>query len=102
MSITNENHNAPKTEGSNLEESLKNTSEKLTFGEELVGIKFNPSNDGDVALIKTKMAEIANLLNNYRQYPKKTSSLSALIYETAITSILEAQMMAVKYVTLKY
>lgn len=74
---------------------------KLTFGEKLVGITFNPSNDGDVSEIKTKIAEVANLLNT-RNSQNERSELSDPIYLAAITSLLEAQMMSVKYVTLKY
>lgn len=73
----------------------------LTFGEKLVGITFNPSNDGDVNDIKTKMAELANLIHD-RASSQETSELSNLIYEGAIQRLLDAQMWAVKYVTLKY
>jgi hypothetical protein len=100
MTIQDENTKAPEP---TLEELLQQKSSKtpLSFGEKLVGITFNPSNDGDVALIKTKMAEIANLIHD-RKRSQESSELSNLIYNSAITSILEAQMMAVKYVTLKY
>jgi hypothetical protein len=73
----------------------------LTFGEQLVGITFNPSNDGDVNEIKTKMAEIANLLHQ-KHYSQESSPIGNAVYAAAIERILEAQMFAVKYVTLKY
>lgn len=73
----------------------------LTFGEKLVGISFNPSNDGDVNEIKTKMAELANLIN-VKVREQETSELSRLVYEGAIERLLDAQMWLVKYVTLKY
>jgi hypothetical protein len=73
----------------------------LTFGEQLVGITFNPSNDGDVNEIKTKIAELANLINN-RYLSQHESMLGNTIYNATIERLLEAQMFAVKYVTLKY
>jgi len=76
-----------------------NETKQLSFGEKLVGITFNPSND--VAQIKTKIAELANLLL-IRRTENESSSLSSSIYDAAIVSLLEAQMMAIKYVTLKY
>lgn len=73
----------------------------LTFGEKLVGITFNPSNDGDVSEIKTKCAELANLINE-RASHQEQSEISTPIYEGAIQRLLDAQMWLVKYVTLKY
>ncbi len=70
---------------------------ELSFGEQLVGIKFNPSDDNEVSQIKSKMAEIANLVNN----TKGDSYLFNLIKGDALRSILHAQMAAVKLVTLK-
>lgn len=84
-----------------LDELKKFDQKELSFGEKLVGITFNPSNDGDVSEIKTKVAELANLLYE-RNYQNESSQLSKAIYDAAIVSLLEAQMMAVKYVTLKY
>ena len=89
------------TDNSILDELHKLDQRELTFGEKLVGITFNPSNDGDVAEIKTKVAELANLLYE-RNSQNESSLLSKAIYDAAIVSLLEAQMMAVKYVTLKY
>lgn len=77
------------------------TKKPLSFGEQLVGITFHPSNDGDVNTIKTKMAEVANLIND-QYHRQETSPLSKLVFEGAIHDILNAQMNAVKYVTLKY
>ena len=75
--------------------------ERLSFGEKIVGITFNPSNDGDVSEIKTKMAELANLIHD-RASTQKTSELGKIVYNSAIQHILDAQMAMVKYVTLKY
>lgn len=81
---------------------LKTTqSPALSFGEKLVGITFNPSNDGDVNEIKTKMAELANMIHD-KHSNNETSQLSVIVYHSAIQHLLDAQMAMVKYVTLKY
>lgn len=72
--------------------------ENLSFGEQLVGIQFNPANDDKVSQIKTKMAELANLVND----TEGNSYLFNLIKGDALRSILHAQMVSVKLVTLKY
>ena len=95
--ITTEGNTSPQV----LDELSKYNSPELSFGEKLVGITFNPSNNGDVAKIKTKIAELANLLYQ-RNEDNETSQLSKAIYDAAIVSLLEAQMLAVKYITLKY
>lgn len=74
--------------------------EILSFGEQLVGIEFNPSSDDKVSQIKTKMAEIANLINDNEG--ATNSYIYNLIKGDALRSILHAQMAAVKLVTLKY
>ncbi len=74
-----------------------------TFGERLVGIDFNPSNDEKVHLIKTKMAEIANIIHEERQgrYSAGVDYIDSVVVSHTFESILQAQMSAVKYVTLK-
>lgn len=72
----------------------------LSFGEQLVGIEFNPSNDDKVFQIKSKMAEIANLVQEAEG--ANNSYLFNLVKGDALRSILHAQMAAVKLVTLKY
>lgn len=76
----------------------KTMEKQLTFGEQLVGIQFNPANDDKVSQIKTKMAEIANLVND----TEGNTYLFNLIKGDALRTILHAQMAAVKPVTLKY
>lgn len=77
---------------------LNTSPAELSLGEELVGIKFNPSDDSQVALIKQKMAEIANICADVRV----SSYVGNLIKGDALRCILHAQMAAVKLVTLKY
>jgi hypothetical protein len=74
--------------------------DNLSFGEQLVGIEFNPSNDDKVFQIKSKMAEVANLVQETEG--ANNSYLFNLIKGDALRSILHAQMAAVKLVTLKY
>lgn len=73
----------------------------LSFGEMLVGIDFNVGNRSDIDMIKTKIAEIADLLNE-KHLDSPSNYQRSLIYNEAVASLLAAQMMAVKYVTFKY
>jgi len=70
-----------------------------TFGEQLVGLDFNPSGDHKVERAKKLCAELADLL-----YPESrtTSTTKRLLYEQAIGEILNAQMNVVKVLTFKY
>ena len=72
-----------------------------TFGQRLVGITFNPSNDPKVQRAKELCAELADLVSD--EYNSKESSyLSKALYDHTIGEILNAQMNAVKVLTLKY
>ena len=72
----------------------------LSFGEILVGIEFNPSNDDRVAQVKQKMAEIANILKDAYNDGEK-SPVKSLIFDHAVGEILNAQMSVVKVITMK-
>jgi hypothetical protein len=70
------------------------TKQQLTLGEERCHITFNPSNDGDISVIKTKCAELINLLDGYS---KKTDNPEAKrCFAVAMTEIETAQMYGVK------
>ncbi len=73
-----------------------------TFGEQLVGITFNPSGDPKVQRAKELCAELADLLNNNRQKDIEGLFIEHSIFSAAITDILKAQMMVVKSLTFKY
>lgn len=75
-----------------------------TFGEKLVGITFNPSNDDKVGKAKKLFAEAADLLHDefYAISPIQVSELHKTLYEHSIGEILNAQMNVVKVLTLKY
>lgn len=72
----------------------------LSFGELLVGIEFNPSNDDKVAKVKSLMAEAANLmLETYEQDGK--SPIKSLLFDHAVGELVSAQMAVVKVITFK-
>lgn len=69
-----------------------------TFGENLVGINFNPSNNSDVDKAKRLCAELADLVYDRRFGGlNESTQLQALLFPSVIASILEAQMNAVKF-----
>jgi hypothetical protein len=74
----------------------------LTFGEQLVGLTFNPSGDAKVQRAKELCAELADMLEetarakNLQAYP-----LTSAMYNHAIGEVLNAQMNVVKVLTLK-
>jgi hypothetical protein len=74
----------------------------MTYGEQLVGLTFNPSGDPKVHRAKEICAELADMLDetarakNLQAYP-----LSNAMYTHAIGEILNAQMNVVKVLTLK-
>jgi hypothetical protein len=72
----------------------------LSFGELLVGIEFNPSNDDKVAKVKSLMAEAANImLESYEQENK--SPIKSLLFDHAVGELVSAQMALVKVITFK-
>lgn len=74
----------------------------LSFGERLVGLNFNPSNDDSVSKAKRLCADLADLIDQERSQREYHSELSEAVYSHAIGEILNAQMNAVKFLTLKY
>ena len=77
-----------------------------SFGDVLVGRKFNPSNDSIVDKLKYHFSEIANIINEHSENneldskDKNKGIISSSIYLSCISDILKAQMMSVKFVTL--
>jgi hypothetical protein len=76
------------------------TQRELTFGEQLVGLDFNPSGDPKVQRAKELCAELANLVKP--EMNATASPLKRLLSEHAIGEILNAQMNVVKVLTFKY
>ena len=72
----------------------------LSFGELLVGIEFNPSNDDKVAKVKSMIAEIANLMKDEYNNEQK-SPVKSLLFDHAVGELVNAQMAVVKVITFK-
>lgn len=90
-----------KVEIGNDEPTQSGVFREMTFGEKLVGLTFNPSNDEKVGRAKQLCAELADLLNEECRY-RESSRLGALLENNAYAEILNAQMNVVKVLTLKY
>lgn len=74
--------------------------EELTYGEKAVGLTFNPSGDGLVHQIKSKVALIIDELDTFRNN-LTTSPEAKRLASIAITELQGAQMWAVKAATWK-
>jgi len=73
----------------------------LTFGQQLVGLNFNPSHDDKVGQAKQLFADLADMVEQ-NDGGEKPSYLYNLIKGNALREILNAQMNVVKLLTLKY
>ncbi len=77
-----------------------NEAKVLSFGEQLVGIEFNPSNDAGVAKVKELFAEAANILkDSYQEGPG--NPIKSLLFDHAVGELVSAQMAVVKVITFK-
>lgn len=78
----------------------------LSFGQQLVGLTFNPSGDPKVQRAKELCAELADLIQSdlldkiYSENPP--NDLYKTLHARAVGEILNAQMNVVKVLTLKY
>lgn len=76
-----------------------------SFGEQLVGINFNPAGDPNVNEAKKLFAKAADLLNDNYFNPlpphQEHDALLETLVQSAIADILKAQMMVVKVLTYK-
>lgn len=70
--------------------------EQLTYGQKLVGVTFNPSQDPDVAKVKQLFAELIDMLEEKRG---RADPFASRHYSIAITEAQTAQMWAVKALT---
>jgi hypothetical protein len=72
----------------------------LSFGELLVGIEFDSTNEDKVTKVKNLMAEIANIV--LEEYDKEGKSpVKSLLFDHAIGEIVSAQMAVEKVITFK-
>ena len=72
----------------------------MSFGEQLVGLTFNPSNDPQVQRVKELCAELADLIKP--EMNATASPMKRILCEHTVGEILNAQMNVVKVLTLKY
>ena len=75
--------------------------QELSFGQKLVGLNFNPSNDDKVGKAKQLFADAADMIHEEYMAKANTPFFNDL-YLHAIGEILNAQMNVVKVLTLKY
>ena len=84
----------------------KETGQGMSFGQQLVGLTFNPSGDPKVQRAKELCAELADLIQSdyldKRFSGEKPSDLYKQLHAHAVGEILNAQMNVVKVLTLKY
>lgn len=68
----------------------------VTYGERLVGKKFNPSGNKDVDKVKMLLAEAVDIVRNRTTVH---GTVHASLVDAATLSLLEGQMMSVKAIT---
>jgi hypothetical protein len=76
----------------------------LTFGEKLVGLSFNPSQDPKVDRVKQLCADLADIAYDHwcRDAYSEKSNMENQLYNHTIGEILNAQMNIVKLLTFKH
>jgi hypothetical protein len=78
----------------------------MSFGEQLVGLTFNPSGDPKVQKAKELCAQLADLIQSdyldRRFSDNPPSDLYKQLHQHTVGEILNAQMNVVKLLTLKY
>lgn len=70
--------------------------QELSYGEKLVGVKFNPSQNPEVDQVKALCAQVIDLIRNRAVL---TGGVQETLINRATNDLLEAQMMAVKALT---
>jgi hypothetical protein len=85
---------------------MSTETKELTFGQRLVGLTFNPSNDDKVGKAKQLCADLADLVHEEYSTRKfdhsELNKIDTLLFTHTIGEIINAQMNAVKVLTLKY
>ena len=72
-----------------------------SFGEQLIGIEFNPSGSDEVTKVQAMFAEIAEIMK--QNYQRETRHpLKSLLFDHAVGEIVNAQMAVVKVLTIKH
>lgn len=72
-----------------------------SFGEQLIGVDFNPSGDPTIHKVKMMFAEIAEIMK--KDYVGENKHpLKSLLFDHAVGEIVNAQMAVVKVLTMKH
>jgi hypothetical protein len=72
-----------------------------SFGEQLIGVTYDPTSEDQVIKIKSMFAEIAELMK--KDYTENNRHpLKSLLFDHAVGEIVNAQMAVVKLITLKH
>lgn len=71
----------------------------MSYGQDAVGLTFNPSQDPDVHEVKTRFAEVIDFLDDMRKGLDSRNSEKIRLCSVAITEAQTAQMWAVKAIT---
>jgi len=72
-----------------------------SFGEQLIGVEFNPSGSDEVTQVKSMFAEIAEIMKTNYQGNNR-HPLKSLLFDHAVGEIVNAQMSVVKVLTMKH
>ena len=67
-----------------------------SFGESLIGYRFNPQGDPDVDIVKKTFASLVDLIETF---PEDTR-ISKMLKEASLVACVNAQMLTVKLITL--
>lgn len=94
--ITNENPAMAKLTPEDIEYIDMGENEVSSYGDYIVGIKFNPSEDPQVANIKKCASSLINAIKDAQRNQKSGNHMKTRVFEDAIIKTLEAQMLGVK------
>lgn len=83
-----------------METGIKET-KVPSFGEQLIGIQYDPTNEDLVIKVKSMFAEIAELMKK-DYHENNRHPLKSLLFDHAVGEVVNAQMAVVKLITLKH
>jgi hypothetical protein len=84
--------------GEGIEKQIPETI-NLTFGQKVVGLNFNPSNDDKVGQVKQTFANIIDMVGDPSLDTERRSYLYNIFRTSAINTSYIAQMAVVKFIT---
>ena len=76
-----------------------NNNSKLTFGEELLGVKLTELPNDNIGRVNTLFVEVANIIeDSFYSSGEKNSEIRNILFDHTVSEILNAQMNAVKLI----